>query len=324
MLLLDRNINTSFYDPNGGGDPILYQHLFFEHVVQGFSQFDNFKRSFNKYHNNLKTVPSDNFLYWFIGFTEGDGSFVINHRNDTTFIITQGEANHQILYNIRQFQGFGSVIKQAPTVWRYKVEKRSELEMLQHIFNGNIIIPHRRYQFQKFLEIYNSKVEKALFKRRDTNKTAIPVLIPFITNKNQVQLDNTWLQGFIEAEGCFSISMSERSYNISFSIYQKGENNFPFYSTLILLFGVGYIVKHSKNDIFGYSIGSTRAVVNIFPYFDKYINSFQGKKRQSYQKFKELIQKIQNKDHLDITKKDSLKKMANSINPDYKQKKRST
>ena len=28
MLLLDRNINTSFYDPNGGGDPILYQHLF--------------------------------------------------------------------------------------------------------------------------------------------------------------------------------------------------------------------------------------------------------------------------------------------------------
>lgn len=28
MLLTDRNINTSFYYPEGGGDPVLYQHLF--------------------------------------------------------------------------------------------------------------------------------------------------------------------------------------------------------------------------------------------------------------------------------------------------------
>jgi len=28
MLLTDRNFNTSFFDPNGGGDPVLYQHLF--------------------------------------------------------------------------------------------------------------------------------------------------------------------------------------------------------------------------------------------------------------------------------------------------------
>lgn len=28
ILLTDRNINTSFFDPLGGGDPILYQHLF--------------------------------------------------------------------------------------------------------------------------------------------------------------------------------------------------------------------------------------------------------------------------------------------------------
>merc|ERR1719244_1289504 len=28
ILLTDRNFNTSFYDPIGGGDPVLYQHLF--------------------------------------------------------------------------------------------------------------------------------------------------------------------------------------------------------------------------------------------------------------------------------------------------------
>jgi len=28
MLLTDRNFNSSFFNPAGGGDPLLYQHLF--------------------------------------------------------------------------------------------------------------------------------------------------------------------------------------------------------------------------------------------------------------------------------------------------------
>jgi hypothetical protein len=98
MLLTDRNFNTSFYDPNGGGDPLLYQHLFLSNNL-----FLNFKIKLQTYynHNNIsQDLPSDQFLSWFIGFSEGDGSFIINNKKNLSFIITQGNSNLQLLTNI--------------------------------------------------------------------------------------------------------------------------------------------------------------------------------------------------------------------------------
>lgn len=47
MVLTDRNFNTSFFEPAGGGDPILYQHLFLK-IIHTFYLF-----IYSAFHNNI-------------------------------------------------------------------------------------------------------------------------------------------------------------------------------------------------------------------------------------------------------------------------------
>jgi hypothetical protein len=55
MVLTDRNFNTSFFEAAGGGDPILYQHLFSKDIFKEYfflaltpfvnSYFNNFSKT---------------------------------------------------------------------------------------------------------------------------------------------------------------------------------------------------------------------------------------------------------------------------------------
>ena len=180
MLLTDRNFNTSFYDPAGGGDPILYQHLFLnnkDYICSIFSastqicrgsdsvdkektfDFKPFYAKFKVYYPNL-TEPKKEFLEWFIGFTEGEGSFILAKRGDLSFVITQSTKDVQILNYIKNNLGFGKVIKQSikGNTHRFVIQDKNNLFLICLLFNGNMVFSSRNARFLTFLSSFNEKL----------------------------------------------------------------------------------------------------------------------------------------------------------------------
>lgn len=195
MLLTDRNFNTSFYDPAGGGDPILFQHLFLKYlnvninpafiyyssinpIVSTFStgyvtlagkasnaspfHFSCFNAAYAKVFAASKPLPPQDFLEWFIGFTEGDGSFVTAARGDMSFIFTQSSSDVQVLHYIQTMLGFGNVIVQSVQnkTHRFIVQDRNNLWLLGHLFNGNMVFPVRHAKFLAFLNNLNLYISR--------------------------------------------------------------------------------------------------------------------------------------------------------------------
>ena len=320
MLLTDRNFNTSFYDPAGGGDPILYQHLFLTPIKTTlFTTFTllpicNSKNEFNFdpfidqykliFYPTSNKVPSFEFLTWLVGFSEGDGSFIIDNRNNLQFVITQKDI--KVLEMIYETLKFGRVIKQGKLTYRFIIEQKKLIELIVLLFNGNMILPSRINRFKKFLEVYNKKAIKGKI---------ILSKIDFIESKNEPSLNNAWLSGFTDAEGCFTVSIKNTTgFAIRFILSQKHEENLTFFSKLILLFQTGIIENHYHHNNYSYVVSGLKNCSKLLEsnYFENF--NLKTNKNNSYLLWKDLYFKLLNKDHLNPNLRIELLEKSKLIN----------
>lgn len=181
--------------------------------VLGSSETTRETLSNNDIDNSLNL--NSNFKYWFIGFTEGDGSFIVNKNGYLEFKVTQSSIDAQILFYIKKELGFGSVRVQDKNnkTHHFRVRDQKGILKLIHIFNGNLLTERKNNQFKLWLEAFNK---------------AYKMDIQLIQNDNNPTLDNAWLSGFSDSEGCFTVSVIKRSesYNqvqVRYILSQKNE-----------------------------------------------------------------------------------------------------
>jgi cytochrome c oxidase subunit 1 len=337
MVLTDRNFNTSFFEAAGGGDPILYQHLFLRNTYKQvyfvpifvfsltifIAQFNSYNFllksnystdtkhfNFSNFYDKLAlylpdiTPPSTRFLSWFIGFTEGEGSFIVNNRGDLCFVITQSNMDIKILHFIKETLGFGKVIAQSANVSRFVTQNKREIELIVHLFNGNIILPSKKTRFDHFVQGFNTWVSKGRIKL-NTVEVKHRDLLP--------SLKDSWLAGFTDGEGCFSCSIGqEKGFSFNFNISQKWDENLIILEYLCVLFKAGIVSKHSAYNVNEYRIGGVENCKNIFHYFDNH--TLYTKKLISYKLWKEIHKELLKKDHLDPIKRVEMIEKSRLIN----------
>jgi hypothetical protein len=288
MLLTDRNFNTSFYDPAGGGDPILYQHLFLrqDNLLELFDLntlsstsiiIIKDKFNFSAFYSKFKSSklrgtkekeifpldkPSEEILTWFIGFTEGDGSFIVNNRGDLSFVITQSTSDIQVLYFILETLGFGKVIRQSSTTSRLIVQNKKEIELIVSLFNGNLILPSKKKSFELFLLAFNSWGSQGTLRLDE---------VELINSEILPSLNDSWLAGFTDAEGCFSCSFlaNSNAFRIRYQIAQKGMINLPVLQHLAIIFEKGKVLPHFVADVNEFIIVGLKSCESVFTYFEK-------------------------------------------------------
>ena len=315
MLLTDRNFNTSFFDPSGGGDPILYQHILNNYnqlmVITTFN-FTNFYKQYQKIYP-LNKLPEKSFLIWFIGFSEGDGSFTMAKRGDLYFVITQATVDIQILNYIKNNLGFGNVILQSIKTksHRFIIQDLVNLHLICLLFNGNFVLPTRNAHFLIFVAYLNEK----FLKKKNKNNIIYPILETCLPS-----LNDFWLSGFTDAEGCFHVrlQLKNNSFVILYDLTQKWDINKPVLDHVLSIFSknfkkpVGHVVKHSINNFWSLQIRGISNCYSIFNYFDMF--QLKSKKKNSYIKWKYLYKCLQNKDHLDFNKRTELIKLSKEVN----------
>ena len=216
------------------------------------------------------------FGYFLAGLIEGDGWFGCKQ-----LYIIFAEEDTSLAYYIKKRIGHGNIykIKDKKAV-RYICKNKAGLLIILSLINGKLLSNHKYDQ---------------LIKHNYSEHYSINILPPL----KKLTLDNYWLAGFTQADGCFHISVVKSKthrtgYSVRLEYSLKQNDKLPLY-LLYEELQKGNISQY-HTGIWCYKSTGFKTAFKLISYFDKY-NLFAGK-YTSYLKFRKVYIMITEGKHL--------------------------
>lgn len=250
--------------------------------------------------SNIVPKSDTDLGYYLAGLIEGDGHFSKNQ-----LIISGHEKDYEFFHALKHALGYGKVSQYTRgRALRFVISSKAGLRRVILLCNGKFVGWHKFNQLLK--HNYSKHLNIVLQQPKEEN----------------MSFSNFWFCGFIEADGCFNITIRKCNTNaiktrvdLRLTIAQKD-------SYLLQLIRRQFIdaqmyeSKNSKNRHFRLTISGHKRLPTVIHYFDQY--PLQTRKYIHYRMFRRCFRLVQFKKHLNFKGLEAARTIQTMLTSVYK------